>query len=193
MRPVRPVRPIALGALVTAVLGAVFAFVPSAAAWRPTGCLQPSNQVAIINNAPTTPINYAALGVTAAATWRFAGSHVNVQMVPPGTWTINSYSAFNWGNTPWDGISTWENGCVNGRYTNPTNVWLNRCYTDGHVDGARQSVLVHEIGHILGLAHNGQLQCASMPVMQSNTPDRWNRCLINTPRADDRAGVNALY
>lgn len=164
----------------------------TAGAWVPLGCRQPSAQVLIINNAPSSPINYAAIGVTAAAAWRFSGSHVNTQMVPPGTWTINNYSAYAWGNTLWDGRTTWQNGCPNGIFSNPTNSWLNRTYTDGYGDGARQSVAVHELGHMLGLDHNNLTNCSVMPVMYFSTA-RWDTCFVNLPQVDDRNGVNSIY
>lgn len=190
---------VAMVVCLSAGLGVVSTTTP-AGAWFPFVCFQPSSTVYIINNAPAP---YNTIAVKSAAAWRFAGSRVNVQMVPPGTWTINNYSAFAWGATQRDGIVTWPNSpnpCpLPARlYSSPTNAWLNRSYTDAYVDQARQSVNVHEFGHMLGLAHNptvnpgGPLNCGTTVVMNPST-DRWYQCSVNTPQADDRAGVNALY
>lgn len=107
--------------LITGLLG-----VPTserAEAWNPLPCRQPSSTVAIINNAPA---QYQQSAVNAAAAWRFPGSRVNVQMVPPGTWTINAFSAFAWGPTIPPGITTFS--CSAGFFVNPVNSWANRTH-----------------------------------------------------------------
>lgn len=165
-----------------------------AEAARFLGCRQPSSTVLIANNAPAP---YNTLAANAAASWRFPGSRVNVQMVPPGTWTINSFGAFAWGNTGWTGIFT--SACSGGVWTNPANAWVNRTFTDSYPNPGRQSVIAHEFGHMLGLDHNPAGTIPGLPgncpwvVLMYSNDDRWFQCFVNQPMTDDRLGVNSLY
>jgi hypothetical protein len=74
-------------------------------------------------------------------------------------------------------------------------VFLNTFYAGGYASAKRESVIVHEVGHWLGLAHVGDATtaCANVAVMHPTTDRRWDACQVNAPKADDINGVNALY
>jgi hypothetical protein len=74
-------------------------------------------------------------------------------------------------------------------------VTLNTFYTNGYTSLKRRSVMVHEMGHALGLGDVvfSASNCPAMPVMQNNTHDRYDICLIAAPKSDDNAGLNFLY
>lgn len=97
----------------------------------------------------------------------------------------------NYGESITDGFTLAS--CTAGYHIVTAQIAINRFYADGYSVAKRQSPLAHEFGHALGLDHSSALSCSNMPVLQPLTSDRYDTCLINTPRSDDIAGVNALY
>lgn len=96
----------------------------------------------------------------------------------------------NKSNVSWDAITIPQ--YKDGKYASAM-VQVNRAakmtYKD---DGALQSVLVHEFGHIFGLAHMDQ----SKTIMNGYTygiKSRYGIYGIKTPQKDDKNGVNAIY
>lgn len=64
-------------------------------------------------------------------------------------------------------------------------VVLNWSLVSGYSAAKRQGVAAHELGHALGLAHNGSSAAILMYPYDSRT--------VTTPQSDDKAGVNAIY
>jgi predicted Zn-dependent protease len=84
----------------------------------------------------------------------------------------------------WDGITHYG---WSGSYFTYAHVLLNDYYTGGYPALVAQGVAAHELGHALGLAHNG-----GCVLMVPDTPTR-RACNVTGPRTDDVNGVNRLY
>lgn len=96
--------------------------------------------------------------------------------------------ASNLGNTGFDGISS---QCPAPVRTSAIARW-NAYYTDSYTSLEKQETMVHELGHILGLAHSGSSTCSGQPIMYYSR-DRYSVCGHVVPQPDDIAGANALY
>ncbi|WP_147339400.1 matrixin family metalloprotease [Actinomadura spongiicola] len=108
----------------------------------------------------------------------------------------------NFGNTEFDGIALdpnqndpTTNSCKDGHWTRTVVAWWNRYWTDDYSGEKKKSVMSHEVGHALGLAHAGDpaRECRAIPLMIETTHTRWERCGISKPRGDDINGANSLY
>lgn len=106
----------------------------------------------------------------------------------------------NFGNTGYDGITLDPLGrnptvywCGGGTWDGEIVTWWNTFYADGYSATKRKSVMVHEIGHALGLAHRSVSLCTEVSIMQPDTRTRYDICGKSTPQADDVAGVNFIY
>lgn len=86
----------------------------------------------------------------------------------------------------WDGLVT-PGPIVSGKMSSAT-ARLNSAYTKNYSVAKVKSVAVHELGHVLGLAHRNGCY-----LMNPKTYERFDVCNINTAQADDVNGVNYLY
>lgn len=104
---------------------------------------------------------------------------------------INGVATFtqNYGNVSWDGQSIWV--CSSGKTTGGT-LKINRYFTDGYSSTGKKQVVVHELGHLLGLAHAGTATCSGQPIMYYSS-DRYFKCGHQNPQTDDINGANHLY
>ncbi|MCW2888861.1 MAG: hypothetical protein QOE54_278 [Streptosporangiaceae bacterium] len=84
----------------------------------------------------------------------------------------------------WDGITYYG---WSGSHFTYAHVYLNYYYTGGYPASVVKGVAAHELGHAIGLAHNG-----GCVLMTPNTPTR-RSCGISGPVGDDVNGVNRLY
>jgi hypothetical protein len=72
-----------------------------------------------------------------------------------------------------------------------TDVYLNRRTMDPETLFTSQGIVVHEVGHALGLSHVcGQTSC---PAGSDRTIMQWGRLSYNTPQNHDINDINAIY
>lgn len=126
---------------------------------------------------------------------------------PTSIWLIQSSSPenpdndifihrWNLGPSGYDGITfTYPQftSCPNSGQTfvSADSQW-NTYYAAGYTGTQRVQLMVHELGHALGLAHAGTANCAMQPIMYESS-DRFDICGHVAPQADDIAAINALY
>lgn len=83
--------------------------------------------------------------------------------------------------------------CSNGYWTRGIVTWWNRTYTDSYSGEKKLSVMVHELGHALGLGHESFQYCSEVQIMQPDTYTRYDRCGKYTPQGRDVAWINSIY
>lgn len=93
-------------------------------------------------------------------------------------------------NADWDGLTT---GTANNNLYTQLNLQLNTSKTNSwNNSGARQSVAVHEFGHVFGLMDNGLASDSIMNGYTWGTNSRYGTYGLTTPQNDDRFGVNYI-
>jgi predicted Zn-dependent protease len=99
----------------------------------------------------------------------------------------------NHGNTGYDGITYWSCDPVNKQMLRPTYTDYNTYLTDQpqYSANALESIMVHELGHAVGLDHSGSMPC-SVPIMYFSSA-RFFTCSEILPQQDDINGINFLY
>jgi len=128
--------------------------------------------------------NSANAWINASSDWTATSAPVSITRPTTGGTPPVTLSDQKNSSVSWDGLSNWYPG--SGTTTNATG-WLNVYYTAGYSASTRKGVAGHELGHIMGLAHN-----SGCVLMVSTTSTR-NSCAVYIPKADDIAGINALY
>lgn len=90
-------------------------------------------------------------------------------------------------NKAWEGYCELSPGPDGPTYT-AADIWLNDDYLGGYGSNKRRSVIAHEFGHLLGLAHE-----SGAVLMNAYTSERYDTYGIYIPTDDEVNGVNAIY
>lgn len=169
---------------------------PPAEAYAWLGCRFASTSVKWQD--ATTTSGYSSASLAALNSWGSTSIPVSFSKVTSGA-NLRVANG-NFGNVGSDGImkgpgtGTNAPSCSNGVWTQTAEAWLNNYYTDSYVANKRRSVMAHEVGHALGLAHvDSGSACGSVTLMHPATYNRYDVCGIVNPASDDIAGVRARY
>lgn len=137
--------------------------------------------------------NHFNLTSTDQTDWKLAIS--NWKDTPPNPdFILNAlpdviyYSVSN-SNVGWDGNTYYS--CPLGHFSSPVKISINDYYTNSYGQQERQSVIAHETGHALGLAHTSGADL--MNAFTTGAGSRWGGYQIFVPVLDDINGVNSLY
>lgn len=152
------------------------------------GCKHTVSNVRYIAN--SVPSGYAPSLNTARINW--SSTDVTLTKVTSGDAAIVVVFK-NFGNVSWSGWAQGSSTCQsNGYYTYPwaVAVKINRYHTDAYPVLKKQGVIIHELGHAIGLAHTGAFSCSIMTPTDNQRYDVCSTTLITT---DDRNGANFLY
>lgn len=104
----------------------------------------------------------------------------------------------NFGNTNYVGIVHDTRGndpfltCSAGFWSGPIVAWWNSYHTNNYTGEMNLSIMVHEMGHALGLGHESHEPCAETNIMEPSTTKRYN-CSIYKPQARDIYYINVIY
>lgn len=171
------------GACVVALTGFV-AEAPSADAWVSENCKRPS-----ATNVWSNTSGYNQASADAVDDWFSTSTPLVFSKGTEATAGIKIQLG-GFGATGYDGIS--YRTCSGGIQVAPARSLYNAFYTDAYTTVAKRQVMVHELGHSLGLAHAGGSACSGQPIMYVLS-DRYFVCGHYIPQSDDVAGINAIY
>jgi len=133
--------------------------------------------------------SYATATRDAAEAWTATSTPINMESVgDSGTYQFSVVTA-NFGSGH-DGLTYYT--CSGGYMSNFQTSYYNSFYTSGYSTTARKQLMVHEMGHELGLDHAGTSTCSGQPIMYPNS-SRYFTCNHQNPQPDDIDGINSLY
>jgi hypothetical protein len=191
----RRIGPLAALFTITGLLVAAIVIVPAspASAYRTLGCKNRSTTVRWLDQ--TGGGTYGAVADDSVFAWTVTPTPIGFTRVTSGYHATIRQG--NFGNVGYDGITQRTTGgnptCSNGVWSTALTAWWNTHYTNGYSALKRQSVMVHELGHVLGLAHSGSGGCGTVPIMHPTTQRRFDECHLFSPTTDDVNGVNFIY
>ncbi|GAA5166659.1 peptidase [Ornithinimicrobium tianjinense] len=133
---------------------------------------------------------YITANVDAKGLWN-SNSDVNFVPAASGQTEKVYMTAYNVWSADYDGLWTADDCNANGHSIGTVNVMLNRVYTDSYSSSGKKQVMVHELGHAIGLGHTGSASCSGQPIMYGSS-DRYFTCGHIAPQTDDINGANAL-
>ncbi|MFB6816550.1 matrixin family metalloprotease [Streptomyces sp. NPDC056347] len=153
----------------------------------------------------TTTSGYATAATNAVEAWNSTSTQFNMNKVTSGANIRVASGNFGatWQGTQFVGITlntSQENpvtqSCSGGTWDTTMVTWWNDYYTQHYGAVKRQAIMVHELGHALGLAHTAAASgssCSKVSIMDRAIDGWYDACGFWTPRQDDINGANALY
>jgi hypothetical protein len=161
------------------------AYVGPANAYTKEGCHMWSAKVTYNDNS-----GYATATDNAAFAWSNTVSPLLLTEVSSGGMVIIDNQ--NNGNDGHDGVT--YTVCPGGGavWSSPPKSVYNTYYTGGYTSTERKQLMVHELGHALGLGHAGTSTCSGQPIMYYLSNRYWI-CNHQNPQTDDVNGINAIY
>lgn len=160
----------------------------TASAYTKTGCHW--DRTTIDYGTPTNSA-YVSPTVNAATNWTNTPTPIYMRRVAGSPVSGVEISAANYGSVTWDGLSSWN--CSTFLH-HTTAAWsrYNTYHTNYYSATGKQQLMVHELGHTLGLAHAGTATCSGQPIMYI-WEKRYSVCGHVVPQADDIRGINDIY
>jgi hypothetical protein len=154
-------------------------------------------QVAFLPGGHPTLMNYyPGIGIDAANAW-YAGVHDAILWASSGASQV-AVRAHPWatGYTFSGIITAGPNlvipSCPAGYFADNTYAPWNTSYTNAYTDNKNRAIMVHELGHAMGLAHvDYDARCSA--IMDKNVDPDFDYCQTYAPKWDDVFGIQALY
>jgi len=169
------------------ICAAIITVAPRAHAYSLEHCKWHSATIKFLPYGPASPGGpYYTPAVNAANAWTGTPTPIYYEQVSGGSYNV-LVNASNYGATGFDGITYWV--CSNGYFSGIVGSAWNTYYANGYSSTGKKQVMVHELGHALGLAHNN----SDCYVIMYPSSDRYFVCHISTPQEDDINGANAIY
>ncbi|MEW5354057.1 matrixin family metalloprotease [Streptomyces sp. 16-176A] len=153
----------------------------------------------------TTTSGYATAAKNAVGAWNTTSTQFNMNQVTSGAniRVTNGNFGSTWQGLRFVGITLDTSqrdpvaySCSGGTWDTTVVTWWNDYYTQHYGAAKRQAIMVHELGHALGLAHTAAApgsSCGQVSIMDKAIDAWYDVCGFWTPRQDDINGANALY
>ena len=150
-----------------------------------------SGQPASPNCCGTVNVDYAQMLSVDITGWdhgrsNWINSKAQIYIYHGGTGNTMTLTDTNDSTIGWDGYTSMS---VSGGYFVSGTAYLNYYFIQNYSWGQVDGVATHELGHVIGLAHNS----SGCVIMTPYTSYRWGTCGISTPQTDDVNGINSLY
>jgi hypothetical protein len=153
-------------------------------AYNPEPCHWPDNVERFIDSSP-----YGAATGDAVDAWN-NDTIIILSPRDPGDPHEISIDAANDGLNGLNGVTYLH--CSGADMVCCSNSYYNSFYTAEYSRVERKVVMVHELGHAIGLGHVNHPDCPGMPIMYAGWT-RWTECHKQNPQQDDINGISALY